>query len=259
MHHITTGKDIYNSLRKKYAENIEILGEQAFQDLFLRSKDLIRTMGINVDFDGVVSTNNADQNNRLYAPEAFEVDFQKNMRFSVKFALATNPAAETVYSEGKAPEFITSNIIKGFKLLNNFNKSFATILNKLSNTSLQKVDQKLIELIKEDGNYYRIFNRLGGDAKNGILNYSNFSDADWRFYIQFVQAFSKSNPFVQVAIQRVTEDGVESFSAPGDRTSALNKTRSEWFQNIKELSKSDSSFIVKMRNEKGTMIYAIQN
>ena len=255
----TTGKDIYNSLRKKYAENIEILGEQAFQDLFLRSKDLIRTMGINVDFDGVVSTNNADQNNRLYAPEAFEVDFQKNMRFSVKFALATNPAAETVYSEGKAPEFITSNIIKGFKLLNNFNKSFATILNKLSNTSLQKVDQKLIELIKEDGNYYRIFNRLGGDAKNGILNYSNFSDADWRFYIQFVQAFSKSNPFVQVAIQRVTEDGVESFSAPGDRTSALNKTRSEWFQNIKELSKSDSSFIVKMRNEKGTMIYAIDD
>ena len=255
----TTGKDIYNSLRKKYAENIEILGEQAFQDLFLRSKDLIRTMGINVDFDGVVSTNNADQNNRLYAPEAFEVDFQKNMRFSVKFALATNPAVETVYSEGKAPEFITSNIIKGFKLLNNFNKSFATILNKLSNTSLQKVDQKLIELIKEDGNYYRIFNRLGGDAKNGILNYSNFSDADWRFYIQFVQAFSKSNPFVQVAIQRVTEDGVESFSAPGDRTSALNKTRSEWFQNIKELSKSDSSFIIKTKNEKGTSIYAMSS
>ena len=255
----TTGKDIYNSLRKKYAENIEILGEQAFQDLFLRSKDLIRTMGINVDFDGVVSTNNADQNNRLYAPEAFEVDFQKNMRFSVKFALATNPAAETVYSEGKAPEFITSNIIKGFKLLNNFNKSFATILNKLSNTSLQKVDQKLIELIKEDGNYYRIFNRLGGDAKNGILNYSNFSDADWRFYIQFVQAFSKSNPFVQVAIQRVTDGNVESFSAPGDKTSALNKTRSEWFQNIKELSKSDSSFIIKTKNEKGTSIYAIDN
>ena len=255
----TTGKDIYNSLRKKYAENIEILGEQAFQDLFLRSKDLIRTMGINVDFDGVVSTNNADQNNRLYAPEAFEVDFQKNMRFSVKFALATNPAAETVYSEGKAPEFITSNIIKGFKLLNNFNKSFATILNKLSNTSLQKVDQKLIELIKEDGNYYRIFNRLGGDAKNGILNYSNFSDADWRFYIQFVQAFSKSNPFVQVAIQRVTDEGVESFTAPGDRTSALNKTRNEWFQNIKELSKSDTSFIVKKRNDKGVMIYAIDD
>ena len=255
----TTGKDIYNSLRKKYAENIEILGEQAFQDLFLRSKDLIRTMGINVDFDGVVSTNNADQNNRLYAPEAFEVDFQKNMRFSVKFALATNPAAETVYSEGKAPEFITSNIIKGFKLLNNFNKSFATILNKLSNTSLQKVDQKLIELIKEDGNYYRIFNRLGGDANNGILDYSSFNTTDWRFYVQFVQAFSKSNPFVQVAIQRITDGNVESFSAPGDKTSALNKTRSEWFQNIKELSKSDSSFIIKTKNEKGTSIYAIDN
>ena len=255
----TTGKDIYNFLRNRYTENIEILGEQAFQDLFLRSRDLIRTMGINIDFDGAVSTNDGDQNNRLYAPEAFEIDFQKNMRFSVKFLLASNPAAKTVYSEEKAPEFITSNIIPGFKLLNNFNKSFATLMNKLSNTSLKKIDQKIIELVKEDGNYYRIFNRLGGDAKNGILDYSSFGTADWRFYTQFVQSFSKSNPFVQVAIQRVTEDGIESFTAPGDKTSALNKTRNEWFQNIKELSKSDSSFIIKTKNEKGTPIYAIDN
>jgi hypothetical protein len=255
----TTGKDIYNFLRERYAENLEILGEQAFQDLFLRSKDLIRTMGITVDVDGVVSTNDGDQNNRLYAPEAFEVDFQKNMRFSVKFALATNPAAETIYSEGQAPKLLNSKVLKGFKLLNNFNKSFATILNKISNTSLQKIDQKLIDLVKEDGNYYRIFSRLGGDAKNGILDYSTFSDADWRFYVQFVQAFSKSNPFVQVAIQRVTDQGVESFTAPGDRTSALNKTRNEWFQNIKELSKSDTSFIVKKRNDKGVMIYVIDD
>ena len=255
----TTGKDIYNYLRQQYAENIEILGEEAFQDLFLRSKDLIRTMGITVDVDGVVSTNDGDQNNRLYAAEAFEVDFQKNMRFAVKFALATNPAAETFYPEGQAPKLLNSKVIPGFKLLNNFNKSFATILNKLSNTSLQKIDQKLLDLVKEDGNYYRIFSRLGGDAKNGILDYNSFNDADWRFYVQFVQSFSKSNPFVQVAIQRVTDEGVESFTAPGDRTSALNKTRKEWFQNIKELSKSDTSFIVKNRNDKGVMIYAIDD
>lgn len=255
----TTGKDIYNYLRQQYAENIEILGEEAFQDLFLRSKDLIRTMGITVDVDGVVSTNDGDQNNRLYAAEAFEVDFQKNMRFAVKFALATNPAAETFYPEGQAPKLLNSKVIPGFKLLNNFNKSFATILNKLSNTSLQKIDQKLLDLVKEDGNYYRIFSRLGGDAKNGILDYNSFNDADWRFYVQFVQSFSKSNPFVQVAIQRVTDEGVESFTAPGDRTSALNKTRKEWFQNIKELSKSDTSFIVKKRNDKGVMIYAIDD
>jgi hypothetical protein len=257
----TTGKDIYNYLRTEYAENIEILGEQAFQDLFLRSKDLIRTMGITVDVDGVVSTNDGDQNNRLYAAEAFEIDFQKNMRFAVKFALATNPAAETIYSEGQVPQRLKSKVIPGFDgaLLNNFNKSFATILNKLSNTSLQKVDQKLLELVKEDGNYFRIINRLGGDAKKGILDYSSFNAEDWRFYIQFVQAFSKSNPFVQVAIQRVTEDGVESFTAPGDRTSALNKTRNEWFQNVKELSKSETSFIVKKKNDKGVMIYAIDD
>lgn len=253
----TTGKEVYNFLRDKYAENIEVLGEQTFQDLFLRSKDLIRTMGINIDTDGLVSTNDANQSNRLYAAEAFEIDFKKNMRFSVKFALATNPAAETIYPEGKAPKFITSKVLPGFKLLNNFNKTFATILNKLSNTSLKSIDKKLIELVKEDGNYYRIFTRLGGNAKDGVLDYSNFNESDWRFYIQFIQSFSKSNPFVQIAIQRINDGKVESFSAPGDRTSALNKTRNEWFQNIKELSQSETSFIVKKRNEKGTMLYVI--
>jgi hypothetical protein len=255
----TTGKDIYNHLRQRYTESIEILGEQTFQDLFLRSRDLIRTMGINVDFNGAISTNDASQTNRLYAAEAFEIDFQKNMKFSVKFLLASNPAAETIYPEGQAPKLLNSKILPGFKLLNNFNKSFATLLNKLSNTSLAKIDKKIIDLVKEDGNYYRIFNRLGGDAKNGILDYTKFEDADWRFYVQFIQSMSKNNPFVEVAIQRVGENGIESFTAPGDRTSALNKTRNEWFQNIKELSKSETSFIVKVRNDKGVMIYAIDD
>jgi len=255
----TTGKDIYNHLRQRYTESIDILGEKTFQDLFLRSRDLIRTMGINVDFNGAISTNDASQTNRLYAAEAFEIDFQKNMKFSVKFLLASNPAAETIYPEGQAPKLLNSKILPGFKLLNNFNKSFATLLNKLSNTSLGKIDKKIIDLVKEDGNYYRIFNRLGGDAKNGILDYTKFEDADWRFYVQFIQSMSKNNPFVEVAIQRVGENGIESFTAPGDRTSALNKTRNEWFQNIKELSKSETSFIVKVRNDKGVMIYAIDD
>lgn len=254
-----TGKEVYNFLRDKYAENIEILGEDSFKDLFLRSKDLIRTMGITIDTEGVVSTNDANQTNRLYAAEAFEVDFKKNMKFSVKFALASNPAAETVYTEGETPKLLRSKTIKGLSLLNNFNKTFATLLNKLSNTSLAKVDQKIIDLVKEDGNYYRIFNRLGGDAKNGILDYTKFEDADWRFYVQFIQSMSKNNPFVEIAVQRVGQDGIESFSEPGDRTSALNKTRNEWFQNIKELSKSETSFIVRKKNDRGDMVYAIYN
>jgi hypothetical protein len=254
-----TGKEVYNFLRDKYANNIEILGEETFKDLFLRSKDLIRTMGITIDTEGVVSTNDGDQTNRLYAAEAFEVDFKKNMRFSVKFALASNPAAETVYPEGETPKLLRSKTVKGLSLLNNFNKTFATLLNKLSNTSLAKVDQKIIDLVKEDGNYYRIFNRLGGDAKNAILDYTKFEDADWRFYVQFIQSMSKNNPFVEIAVQRVGENGIESFSEPGDRTSALNKTRNEWFQNIKELSKSETSFIVRKKNDKGDMVYAIYN
>ena len=255
-----TGKEIYNHLRNKYSNNIEILGEELFEELFLRSKDLIRTIGVNFNVDGVLTVNGEERTSRLYSPEAFEVDFKKNARFAVKFALATNPATEVRYNKGSVPKFLTSNgKPSGFKLLNNFNKTFANLLNKLSNTSLQKIDKKLIDLIREDGNYYRLFARLGGDANNGILDYSSFKDADWTFYIQFIQSFAKSNPFVEMSVVKEINGKVTSYNAPGDRTSALNKVRNEWFENIKELSKNESSFIKTTLGEEGRKLYVIDN
>ena len=245
-----TGKEVYNYLRSRYEANIAKLGEEGFQELFFRSKDLIRTLGAELDTEGISTKNDNDQSNRLYAAEAFEVDFKKNMKFAVKFLLATSPATKANYNykEG-APEFLTYTNSKGkqtkLKVLNNYNKLFAILLNELSNTSLKKVDEKFIQLVQNNGNYYKILTRLRGNAKDGTIDFSKFDKNDLRFYIQFVQSFMKSNPFVEVAVARRADKNTESFTIPGDRTSALYKTRSEWFQNIKKLSKSETSFIKK--------------
>lgn len=245
-----TGKEVYNNLRAKYQSNIAKIGEEAFKELFFRSKDLIRTLGAEIDVEGVMTTNDGERSNRLYAAEAFEVDFKKNMRFAVKFLLAMSPATKTNYDyEAGAPEFITYVNTKGkktnLKVLNNYNKTFAILLNELSNTSLKKVNQKFIELARNNGNYYRMAARLRGDVKNGTIDFTKFDENDLRFYVQFVQSFMKSNPFVEVAVLKKGENGLESYSMAGDRTSAMYKTRNEWFQNIKKLSTSETSFIKK--------------
>jgi hypothetical protein len=245
-----TGKEVYNNLRSKYEANIAKLGEEAFKELFFRAKDVIRTLGAEIDVEGIVSTNDGERSNRLYAAEAFEVDFKKNMRFAVKFLLAMSPATKTNYDyEAGAPEFITYVNTKGkktnLKVLNNYNKTFAILLNELSNTSLKKVNQKFIELARNNGNYYRMAARLRGDVKNGTIDFTKFDENDLRFYVQFVQSFMKSNPFVEVAVLKKGENGLESYSMAGDRTSAMYKTRNEWFQNIKKLSTSETSFIKK--------------
>lgn len=245
-----TGKEVYNNLRMKYEANIAKLGEEAFKELFFRSKDLIRTLGAEIDVEGVMTTNDGERSSRLYAAEAFEVDFKKNMRFAVKFLLAMSPATKTNYDyETGAPEFITYVNTKGkktnLKVLNNYNRTFAILLNELSNTSLKKVNQKFIELARNNGNYYRMAARLRGDVKNGTIDFSKFDENDLRFYVQFVQSFMKSNPFVEVAVLKKGENGLESFSMAGDRTSAMYKTRNEWFQNIKKLSESETSFVKK--------------
>lgn len=245
-----TGKEVYNNLRMKYEANITKLGEEAFKELFFRSKDLIRTLGAEIDVEGVMTTNDGERSSRLYAAEAFEVDFKKNMRFAVKFLLAMSPATKTNYDyEAGAPEFITYVNTKGkktnLKVLNNYNRTFAILLNELSNTSLKKVNQKFIELARNNGNYYRMAARLRGDVKNGTIDFTKFDENDLRFYVQFVQSFMKSNPFVEVAVLKKGENGLESYSMAGDRTSAMYKTRNEWFQNIKKLSESETSFVKK--------------
>ena len=243
-----TGTQAYNFLRNKYTEvgNFEQIGEKVFNELYLRTVDQLRIMGISIDAESIKSINDGDGNNRLYSPEAFEVDFKKNMKFAIKFLISSLPAAE----KSKLDKFGKPVLKKGaadLAVLSNFNRNFATLLSKLSDTSLEKIPEKLYELYKEDGNYYRLVRALRGDmsAENpeSLFDFKSFKDNDWKLYIQFTQAFNKSKPNSFVESRNKSIDGISVVTKPAEKASAINVVKYNWLSNVKQLSTEGGSMI----------------
>ena len=246
-----TGTDAYNFIREVYAENgnLDGLGEKVFNDLYLRTVDYLKTIGVNIDAESIVSVNDENGNNRLYSPEAFEVDFKKNMKFAIKYLISTQPAAEQVYDveKGAEPKLLEGKHT-GLHMLMNFNKTFATLLSNLSGVPISKVPSKLKELVNKDGNYYRIARAIRMNMENGTFDLSQFTTNDITLYIQFLQAFNKSKPDVVVEQRTVTEDGVEVYTKPADRASAINVEKYTWLSNVRALSNDPDSLIVRRKN-----------
>jgi hypothetical protein len=245
-----TGSEVYNFIRSVYESkdngNFELLGEANFNELFLRSVDSLKTIGVTIDVNSIVSVNDENGNNKLYSPEAFEVDFKKNMKFAIKYLIATTPAAES-NKLGKDGLPILKEGAARLPVLSNFNRTFATLLSNISNTSLKNIPKKLMELYKKDGNYYRMVRSLkgqiGAEESEELFDFKNFEDDDWKLYIQFVQAFNKSKPDSVVESRNVTTDGVNVISKPADRASAINIEKYNWLSNLKTLATEANSMI----------------
>jgi exodeoxyribonuclease-5 len=244
-----TGTEVYNFIRNIYegTGNLQALGDKLFNELFLRSVDNLRPLGVNIDTDSLISVNDEQGNNRLYSPEAFEVDLMKNASFAIKYILATLPSASKseLDPETGLPALKTGAV--GLPVLSNFNRTFATLLSKLSNTPISKIPAKLMELYKNDGNYYRVARSLNGnmsaeDAEE-LFDFGNFTDNDWRLYIQFVQAFNKSRPDATVEERTASPEGVSVITKPADKSSAINVQKYNWLSNIKVLGRQGGSII----------------
>jgi hypothetical protein len=244
-----TGTEVYNFIRNIYegTGNLQALGDKLFNELFLRSVDNLRPLGVNIDTDSLISVNDEQGNNRLYSPEAFEVDLMKNASFAIKYILATLPSASKseLDPETGLPALKTGAV--GLPVLSNFNRTFATLLSKLSNTPISKIPAKLMELYKNDGNYYRVARSLNGnmsaeDAEE-LFDFGNFTDNDWRLYIQFVQAFNKSRPDATVEERTTSPEGVSVITKPADKSSAINVQKYNWLSNIKVLGRQGGSII----------------
>jgi exodeoxyribonuclease-5 len=244
-----TGTEVYNFIRNIYegTGNLQALGDKLFNELFLRSVDNLRPLGVNIDTDSLISVNDEQGNNRLYSPEAFEVDLMKNASFAIKYILATLPSASKseIDPETGLPALKTGAV--GLPVLSNFNRTFATLLSKLSNTPISKIPAKLMELYKNDGNYYRVARSLNGnmsaeDAEE-LFDFGNFTDNDWRLYIQFVQAFNKSRPDATVEERTASPEGISIITKPADKSSAIIVQKYNWLSNIKVLGRQGGSII----------------
>jgi hypothetical protein len=245
-------EDMYKSPAEANAQGVtkrEFLGDDAWNELVVKTKESLRTLGINFSENDKMNINDEGQTNKLYAPEPFSTDWKKTSPFAIKFSLATLFQVAATNQENdlslEMPKIETSSV-GGFKLIN-FSRAFATILDRLSNTSsISKAVDKLAELASYDATYVRLFSRIGGSYstdENGkiskVMNFDQFNNEDWRLFIQMIQTFTKQKP--EALIQY--KSGNTIHTAPANLFTAIKKQQRVWIESMKSMATSPTSFI----------------
>lgn len=246
-----TGIDIFNKIKEAYIKEgkYKALGDDRYNKLIERTRESLRTLGINFNEEDAIDINDENTTSKDYAPEPFSTDWKKTSPFAIKFVLATLPQVEPGSQKNQSslslPKRILSSI-KGYKLAS-FGNLFNTLLDKLSNTtSVKSLEDKTLDLAKSDAAYVRFFQRVGGDLSTGTINFANFKNEDWRLFVNFFQTFTKQKP--EALIQYMDGDSV--YTAPANQFTASKLLQSEWFENMKMLADKKDSIIRRNRLEK---------
>jgi hypothetical protein len=244
-----TGEEVLNKLRMSYDElgEIDALGEKRYNELVKRSAEFLRTIGLSIDTDQVVSINNEDANNREYTKDPFSTDWKSYTSGALRFMLSTMtervPLNQTRVNKGKelkVPEEKLSSGIEGYKILN-FSRVFATLLDRLHNINDVNVfAEKLIQLAKEDSNYIPLFRMLGGNRETHSFDFDKFGINDWRLFIQFFNTFTRQKP--EALIQYTSEEG-DVYTGPANLFTTVNQTVDNWIANMKAIGKSSEGII----------------
>jgi energy-coupling factor transporter ATP-binding protein EcfA2 len=250
-----TDKDLYNHVLQKYQDSEKIddtdpdfLSTKQFGELFSRTKEFLRQFKIEFDDSLVVDVNNNESDNRSYAPEPFATDWKKHSGYPIKLLLGTltktKPSGNLDANNLSTPQSDWSEL-NGFQLLN-FSKAFATVMDKLHNTSsVKRVVEKLVNLASLNTDYYRLLGRLklikAIRIVDGVMDvdFSSFENHDWRLFIQFYQTFTKQKPIALV--QYSSGDNV--YTSPANLFTAAEEVKSDWLSNMKLLAKERDSLI----------------
>ena len=240
-----TGAEIYNYIKQTYiAGNVyQQLGEERFNALFTQGKELLRTIGVNFNEEDLVDINDENVTSVGYSQEAFTTDWKKTSPFAIKLVAATLPQVVPTNQQNstslKLPEREKSSV-GGFKLVN-FSRVFATLLDKVSNTTkIGSVINKLVDLAKYDATYVRFFQRIGGNLEDGTIPFGNFqTPEDWRLFINFYQTFTKQKP--NAVIQYVV--GNEVYTAPANQFTIIKQVEQDWFSQMRALAKTRNGLV----------------
>jgi len=249
-----SGADVLNILRDKYIElgEIDALGENRYNQLLKRSLEFLKTIGVTVNADEVVSINDEERTGKEYAQDAFSTDWKKYSTGALKFLLSTLTERQALNQTNiKSGTKLEPSVEKlsdvGFKLLN-FNRVFVTLMDRLHNTNDVNVFAgKLIQLAKEDANYLPLFRALGGNTTTHEFDFHLFGESDWRLFIQFFNTFSRQKP---EAVIQYTSDDLKVYSAPANIFTIINQTVDSWVDNMKVIGKGRGGIITYARQSK---------
>ena len=241
-----TSDDIFKMIDEFYTKQgvRQELGDVTWNDLVVKTKQELKTL-LKVDFneEDLVNINEGETNKNDYAKEPFSTDWKKTAPMGIKFATATLlervPTNQEDTNSFNLPKPKVNSKYQTFSLLP-YTRAFVTMLDKFKNTtSIGKLVNKVVKLGNEDANYVSMFQRLGGNMDTKTINFKDFKFEDWRFFIEFMQTYTKQKP--NAVIQYISQGQVYSGSALV--TGIVNKTVNGWVSNLKGLSKEENSVI----------------
>jgi len=242
-----TGSQVFDKVKEDYESRgvIDALGEKRYNELVKRTIESIRTRGISFNAEEVVSINDENSNGKEYAQDSFSVDWKKHSTGALKFLLSTlaerkalNQTKVDKLTPLKPAAYNLSN--EGYKLLN-FNRVFATLLDRLHNTNdPNEFTDKFIQLAKEDSNYLPLFVSLGGNPTTHAFDFQNFGESDWKLFIQFFNTFTRQKP--EALIQYISEEG-DVYTGPANIFTTVKQTVDGWVDNMKVIGKGKGGLI----------------
>jgi hypothetical protein len=257
-----SGADVLDILRNEYTElgEIDALGENRYDQLVKRSVEFLKTIGVTINADEVVSINDEERTGKEYAQDPFSTDWKKYSTGALKFLLSTLTEREalnqTNIQAGTKLEPADEKLSDvGFKLLN-FNRVFVTLMDRLHNTNdVDVFAGKLIQLAKEDANYLPLFKALGGNTITHEFDFPTFGESDWRLFIQFFNTFSRQKP---EAVIQYTSDELKVYSSPANIFTIINETVDNWVDNMKVIGKGRGGLITYARENKVYRINTVE-
>jgi hypothetical protein len=246
-----SGREMFDRIEQSYIKDNrrQIITDETWEQLKEKVKTSLSVAGVKFneeEFEEVKDINSEDANKNDYTTNTFQ-DTKKNATAALKFSLSTVIERVSTNQENALtlelpiPNYSDIQLegypIKNLKLLP-FNRVFATLLDKLSNTSDVKLFiKKMLNLAEEDANYVSVFKHLGGVDKG--IPFGNFKYADWRYFIQFMQTFARQKP--EAYIQYKSIDSVHTGAA--NLHTAASQTQKEWITNIETKAKGDGTIV----------------
>ena len=206
------------------------IDDNQYKLLVASAKDKLKSLGFGFDEENIVTINDENANNRLYAADAFTVDFKKSSPYAVKLLSASLPKTTGVPSKDALtlPALEYSPTIGGQQLVP-YNQVYATLSNRLQGiTSVDRMIKKLHELAKDNTDYVRLFKRLGGSMDTGTIDVTNFNADQHRLLTQFMQTYTKVKPGMYV--QYISGD--DRFVGQPNLANAAKEVEESWMNNI---------------------------
>ena len=252
---VTSG-EVFSDIERKYIaeERRQEMTDAAWNQLVQKTKDKLYTLGISVDSGDRVNINQEGYNKLGYAPEPFSIDWKKNSPFAIKFTLATLIQMKAMDQTGalsvQASEAKLSDNVTGYQLVN-FSRAFATVMDKLANTTkVSSAVAKLFNLASVDADYISFARRLGGDKGLTVMQFDNFKSEDWRLFINFMQTFTKQKPNAVIEYR----SGTSVHTGAANIYTAIEAQKTNWKENIKALANAKDSII---RLDRDNKVYVI--